>query len=221
MAKSSLELIQTRYRSSEATAIYDRRYSDVVGQFNYRAMRAALRKALVHVPAGGRILDLPCGTGIFTWFLSHLGYKTLASDISLEMLELTRILKREAGPTPHFFQGDIFRLPLRDRALDAVLCMRFMNLVDRPMRVAAVEELARVAGVVIVSYYHKYTLKHFSRMVRYKLGLRDAPNPRLSRRALVDEIKETGLTLRALISVAPMFSEAWIAVLEHPEGSKK
>jgi len=215
---TNLSTIQMRYRHTETVANYDRlRYSGVVGQLNCRAMRAALRKALAHVPAGGTILDLPCGTGIFTWFLSHLGFKTFASDVSLEMLESTRSVRREEAPTPHVFQGDIFRLPLRNRSFDAIMCMRFMNLVDRPARVAAVVEMARVSRVVIVSYYHKYTLKYLSRMARFKLGLRGSTKPRLSRRALLNEINETGLTLRALIPVAPVFSEAWIAVLVPPE----
>jgi SAM-dependent methyltransferase len=221
MPQSSLPSIQTRYRQTETVNRYDQsRYGDMVGRVNCRAMRAALRKALKYVPACGRILDMPCGTGIFTWFLSHLGYKTFAGDISLEMIGMTRTLQRQAAPTPHFFQGDIFRLPFRNRSFDAILCMRFMNLMDRPLRVAAVEEMARVSGVVIVSYYHKYSLKYLSRMVRYKLGLRNFTSPRLSRRALMDEIKDTGLKLITLISVAPMLSEAWIAVLVHPENQK-
>lgn len=217
MGKASLQAIQTRYRDTQVAARYDHRYNDLEGRLNYRVTCAALRKALASVPAGKRVLDVPCGTGVFTWFLSELGYRTVASDISLEMIRVARDAKRAVtAGAAHFFEGDIFRLPFRDEAFDAVVCMRFMNLVERSVRIAAVRELARVAPLVVVSYYHQYTFKHFSRTVRHKLGLRPAPNARLSRRALAEEIAETGMTLRRLVTVAPVLSEAWIAVLEHP-----
>jgi SAM-dependent methyltransferase len=218
MRKVSLDTIQSRYRDRAVARRYDKRYSGLQGSLNYRAMQRALRKALAEVPAGGTILDAPCGTGMFTWFLARLGYKTVAGDISLQMLELARTIQRETVVRmPEFFQGDLFRLPFRDRAFDAVVCVRFMNLVERSVRVRAVREMARVADVLIVAYYHKYTWKYLGRAVRHKLGLRDAPNPRLSWRQLLDEIAETGLQLSALISVAPVLSEAWIAVLKHPD----
>jgi 2-polyprenyl-3-methyl-5-hydroxy-6-metoxy-1,4-benzoquinol methylase len=220
MQRASLQTIQTRYRNREVVGKYDKRYNDLEGRLNYATMRQALHKALAHVPTGGQVLDIPCGTGIFTWYLSRLGYKTVASDISMEMIDAARTLKREANVIPPvFFEGDIFRLPFTDRAFNAVVCMRFMNLVDRPTRIRAVQEMARVADVLIVSYYHKYTFKYASRVVRHRLGLRKPPNPRLSRNSLLQEINETGLQLRRLITVAPMLSEAWIAVLEHPASS--
>src|SRR5436309_7752790 len=172
MQKVSFETIQTRYRDRAVAKRYDKRYNDLEGFLNYRAMQRALRKALAEVPAGGRILDAPCGTGIFTWFLAKLGYQTVASDISLEMIDAARSLQRETVVSvPEFFEGDLFRLPFRRRTFDAVLCMRFMNLVERPVRVRAVREMARVADVLIISYYHKYTFKYLGRTVRHTLGL--------------------------------------------------
>ena len=220
MLRISLQTIQTRYRNHEVVGKYDKRYNDREGRLNCATTRQALHKALDHVPDGGRVLDIPCGTGVFTWYLSQLGYKTVASDISMEMIDAARTLKREAAVIPPAFsEGDIFQLPFADGAFKAVVCMRFMNLVDRPTPIRAVQEMARVAGALIVSYYHKYTFKCAGRVVRHRLGLREAPNPRLSRHSLLQEIEETGLQLRRLITVAPILSEAWIAVLEHPTSS--
>ena len=116
-----------------------------------------------------------------------------------------------------FFVGDIFQLPFPDRHFDAALCIRFMNLVERSVRVRAVREMARVADVLIISYYHKYTLKYFVRWAKHRVGLRAKRlSPRLSRQALDDELAETGLKVERIISVSPLFSEAWIAVLTHP-----
>ena len=213
MRRADLETVQTRYRDAAVAGRYDKRYRGWEGSLNVRAMFRALRRALAEVPAGGRVLDAPCGTGVFVGFLATAGYRTFASDISLEMMQVALEAKQDAHAAAHFFQADIFQLPFRPKTFEAALCMRFMNLVDRPQRVAAVRELARVADVVIVGYYHKYTFKYLGRWVRSALGLRERPSNRLSRRELLAEIAETGLKLERLISVAPILSEAWIAVL--------
>jgi len=205
-----LDHIQTRYRDPKVAARYDQsRYVGAEASLNLANMRRAIRQALRDVPANARVLDAPCGTGIFTAYLKELGYRTFASDISLEMIAMA-----QKNSQAQFFQGDLFRLPFRTGTISAVFCMRFMNLVDRPTRIRAVQAMAKTAPVLVVSYYHKYTVKYVGRWLRYKLGLRKTLNARLSRAELVAEIAESGLKLKKLIAVAPGFSEAWIAVLE-------
>src|SRR5204862_6449047 len=110
---AKLESVPTRYRDAAVAGRYDRRYQGWEGSLNVRAMFRALRRALAEVPAGGRVLDAPCGTGVFVGFLATAGYRTFASDISLEMMQVARDAKRKAHTAAHFFQGDIFRLPIR------------------------------------------------------------------------------------------------------------
>lgn len=218
-----LEKIQKRYQNTKTAGRYDaHRYHDFQGRMNNRTVWAALKKALKNVPAKGRIIDVPCGTGRFSWHLTRAGFQVVASDISAEMLAVAE----KAQPTPDcpkpvFLKGDLFNLPYNDFEFDAVLCVRFMNLVDKEVRIAAVQKLARLAPVLIISYYHKYTLKYFSRWIRHRLGLWKSPHPRLTRKAFFDEIQETGMKLRQLITVSPLLSEEWIAVLEHPDASEK
>ncbi|MEO6184361.1 MAG: class I SAM-dependent methyltransferase [Verrucomicrobiota bacterium] len=213
-----LQRIQTRYQNSETANRYDSsRYHDFQGRWNNRTVWSVLKKALKHVPAKGRIIDLPCGTGRFSWHLAGEGFQVIASDISTEMLAVAEKAEPYPDcPKPVFQKGDLFNLPFRDDEFDAVFCIRFMNLVEKKVRVAAVKEMARLAPILIISYYHKYTLKYFSRWLRYRLGLRKAPHPRLTKKAFLDEIKETGLYLRQLLPVTPLLSEEWIAILERP-----
>ena len=139
------------------------------------------------------------------------------------MMDVARKMNPPAGSlTASFLVGDIFQLPFPDRHFDAALCIRFMNLIEPPVRVRAVREMARVADVLIVSYDHKYTLKYFGRRMRHRLGLRAKRiTPRLSRRVMADELAETGLKVERIVSVSPLFSEAWIAVLSHPDGGDR
>lgn len=217
-----LESLKAGYSSPKVAARYDKvRCSNFEDALNHRSMLAALRKGLRLVPDGGRVLDIPCGTGRFTWYLAQRGYQTVASDISMPMMDVALRVKPPKGSLhASFFAGDIFQLPFRDRQFDAALCIRFMNLVERPLRVRAVREMARVADVLIVSYYHKYTLKYFGRWAKHRLGLRAKRlSPRLSRQMMADELAETGLNVERIVSVSPLFSEAWIAVLTHPDAS--
>jgi 2-polyprenyl-3-methyl-5-hydroxy-6-metoxy-1,4-benzoquinol methylase len=219
MTDEQLDTIQTRYCNKTVAGCYDLRYTDLQGRVSSWMMRRALRRALAAVPAGGRVLDLPCGTGIYCWCISKLGFRVTAGDISGEMIDVARQREGHGASSPTFFQGDLFHLAFGDRAFDAIVCMRFMNLVDRSVRIAAVRAMVRLADTHIVSYYHKYTLKHFSRVLRYWLGLRRAPRPRLSRDELRAELEEAGMTISRWITVAPFLSEAWIIVMSRSEGA--
>jgi SAM-dependent methyltransferase len=214
-ANRSKEAIRARYQNSRVAGEYDdRRYNDWQGRLNNRTVWRKLMGTLAGVPAGGRVLDVPCGTGRFSWHLAGAGFETTACDVSRDMLALAEKAGTPNAPAPRFLEGDLFNLPFRDREFDAVVCIRFMNLVDRPVRVETVQKLARLAPILVVAYYHPYTLKYAGRWIRHKIGLRQSLSPRLTRREFLEEIKETGCRLRELVSVAPLFSEEWLAVLE-------
>ena len=217
-AKRSKETIRARYQNSRVAGEYDdRRYNDWQGRLNNRTVWRKLRAALAEVPPGGRVLDAPCGTGRFSWHLAGAGFETTACDVSRDMLAVAEKAGSPGGRAPRFLEGDLFNLPFKDREFDAVVCIRFMNLVDRPVRAEAVRKLARLAPILVIGYYHCYTLKYLSRWIRHRLHLARPPGPRLTRPTFLDEIKETGCRLKQLIPVAPLFSEEWLAVLESPE----
>ena len=209
------EDIRNRYRNPRVASAYDQeRYADLQGRMNNRVAWRALCKALSCAPKGGRLLDIPCGTGRFTPLLAMSGFQVVASDVSREMLAVARRTVGENTATRVcFLESDIFHLPYSNHTFRVAVCIRFFNLVGRCQRLEALRELARVAEVVVVSYYHKYTLKYAGRWLRQQLGLHRGNNPRLTRRALLDEIGESGLQLCRLIRVVPLLSEEWLVVL--------
>jgi hypothetical protein len=111
---------------------------------------------------------------------------------------------------------DVFHLSFPDKSFAASVCIRFFNLLARSERIAALKELARVTDAVIVSYNHRYTFKHLSRVVRHRLGLRERPRERLSLDKVRREASEAGLKLKEVFWVAPLVSEVWLAVLTKP-----
>jgi SAM-dependent methyltransferase len=214
--KGRMEHLRTRYRNAEQAARYHAsRYEDLEGRINLHMMRRALLRALRHVPQGGKILDIPCGTAQYSWWYASQGYRVTATDISPQMLEVAA-RPREAvakGREPKFQEADIFNLKFDAAAFDLAVSIRLFHMLRREERIVALKEMGRVANVVIADYGHKYSLKHWSRVVRHKLGLRREPRLRFSKPELLREISEAGLKLQELIWVAPGLSEVWLAVL--------
>ncbi len=69
------------------------------------------------IPAGARVLDVPCGTGRHSALLAQRGHAIAGLDISSRVLELAR----EAVPDGDFRQGDMRDLPWEDASFEAVL----------------------------------------------------------------------------------------------------
>jgi ubiquinone/menaquinone biosynthesis C-methylase UbiE len=214
----SAQIVATKYRDKAVAARYGQsRYSDFQGRINNFFAWRAVKRALGAVPAGGKVLDIPCGTGRFSWHLARAGWKTVASDTSEEMMDVGRALGHPGEtPKPEFFQRDVFKLPYPDGHFDAAVCIRLFNLLDRPDRIRALLELTRVARTVVASYYHPYTFKRLSCWVRHKLGLRRPLKPRVTATALREELEAAGVKVHRRLSVVPLLSEEWLVVVRRP-----
>src|SRR2546428_8364146 len=81
------------------------------GEEQARDLNAILER--FGVPAGGRILDAPCGIGRHATRLAKMGYRTVGVDLSPEFVTRSTELPRRVGvshpPTDRI--GDIRRLP--------------------------------------------------------------------------------------------------------------
>lgn len=112
--------------------------------FGGRSGRYILQKdcqalGLLLPPPPCRVLDIPCGTGIYAAELEELGYQIVAADASLPMLQLaggrglaTRTL------------CDVNALPFEDNSLDAVITLRLFSHFDVAEMRRGLRELGRV-----------------------------------------------------------------------------
>ena len=212
-----LDRLRHRYRSApRAERYHSTRYGDLEGRLNLYFMRKGLLRALRHVPAGGKLLDIPCGTGQYSWFYPMHGYRVTATDISPQMLEVASRPRANVDKAlePKFQIADIFNLDFAPGTFDVSISIRLFHLLNRAERIAALKQMGRVSNIVVADYGHKYSLKHASRVLRHKLGLRREPRLRFNREELTKEITEAGLEVRELVWIMPGLSEIWLAVLQ-------
>lgn len=93
------------------------------------------------------VLDFGAGTCWTSRFLSQLGLKVIALDVSSSALEIGRDLYRKLPvlgnrPTPQFLLFDGRRIDLPDRSVDRVTCWDAFHHVPNPHEV--IDEIARV-----------------------------------------------------------------------------
>src|SRR5277367_7162645 len=69
---------------------------------------------LTGLTPGARVIDLGCGSGVFTHLLSQRGYDAAGLDISPKLLELAR--RKYAGL--QFDEGDVEALPYKNASVD-------------------------------------------------------------------------------------------------------
>jgi ubiquinone/menaquinone biosynthesis C-methylase UbiE len=102
--------------------------------------------------AGLRVLEAGSGAGRFTEVLAASGADVVTFDYS----SAVDANARNQGPSPriHFFQGDIFKIPLPERSFDRVVCLGVLQHTPDPA--AAFRSLARYVrpgGQLVVDVY--------------------------------------------------------------------
>src|SRR5215217_4886958 len=100
---------------------------------------------LLELPAGSRVLDVPCGQGRHAHLLAETGFDVDGLDYSEHLLKLAR--KRGTGDGLRYLQGDMRRLPGRwTGRFDAVLNLftSFGFFFDPSDDRRVIDEIARV-----------------------------------------------------------------------------
>lgn len=85
------------------------------------------------LPAGGRVLDVACGTGHHAIWLAQAGYRVEGCDLSEDMLGLARRHATEAGVDIDFFAADMTALPPDRPPYDGIICVgNALSILDTP-----------------------------------------------------------------------------------------
>lgn len=93
-------------------------------------------------PAGGRVLDLGCGSGELARLLAAAGYQVTGCDIAPEMLRQASAADRERAVRWERLAPGWRRLPAGDASLDAMVAASVLEYVPDPL--AVLRECGRV-----------------------------------------------------------------------------
>ena len=104
------------------------------------------------------VLDLGCGTGRHSIFLSNSGFEVTATDISEHGVTITQERALEKGLNIKVLCHDMRRIPFDDNTFDAVLCVWTSGHGLLEDMVAHKNEMVRVTkpnGFIFVDYVSK------------------------------------------------------------------
>ncbi len=118
-----MKKVQQHY--DDVADIYDDRYDRAQGIYYHAHIRDQIA---CHLPKGGFLLDLGCGTGLFVREYVETGGRAVGLDISPKMVGKAQQRCRESG----FVVGTADVLPFRDNTFDALASLLAFSYVPDP-----------------------------------------------------------------------------------------
>ncbi|MGE0564818.1 MAG: class I SAM-dependent methyltransferase [Pseudolabrys sp.] len=116
-------------------------YDVFTPETNARIIDAVVR--LGRFRPGARVVDLGCGSGVFTDVLHKRGFDSTGVDLSPRLVSVAR----RSHPDIEFIEGDVERLPFPDASFDGVLLSGLVHhLPDRSRCAAEVFRILKPGG---------------------------------------------------------------------------
>jgi ubiquinone/menaquinone biosynthesis C-methylase UbiE len=205
------------YQSPHVAEEYDRRrFHSLGGRYNNWRLQRLLRSTIRTLAPGSVVLDIPCGTGRIDNGLLRRSLRVIAADISTAMLTVAQRKLRPRRLGLAFLRADAGCLPFRSHSVEAVLCIRFLHLMDPTERRAVLTELARVAEQWVIVEYRNLDppVRAFKRTILSWLWRADRPR----RRTVSDieaELRRCGLGGRHYYYVNRWFSGSVLVAASH------
>ena len=150
---------------SKYTSEFEERQSRVVGnEILYLMKKELLKEKNLH-----HVLELGCGTGLFTESLQKISIKVVATDFSDEMVAFAR-QKRGEIKNVEFRKADALNLEFNDESFDTVVMANLIHVIGNAERV--IQESKRVlknGGQLIITSFAINEMNFFSRIA---MGIR-------------------------------------------------
>ena len=111
----------------------------------------------------GGILDIGCGTGYFTEFLSGFCKNIVGVDTSMDMIKYA--IKKHRDSNIKYLIADAEKLPFKDGGFDISVSITALNFVKNPL--SAVSEAARISRKkVFLGILNRWSLLYFFKKVK-------------------------------------------------------
>lgn len=156
---------------------------------------------------GDKVLDIPCGAGYIGSVLSEDQALIVASDISLEMMELA---KNEYNKNRFcgFVQADITKSPFSADYFTCVIVLALMHRLNETIRAEVLSEVVRMAKkYVIISYSVENSFQSVKKWLLLKVKPSYIPAPKsIPLNVMVEEMNSAGLKIIQQRSIVHFFS---------------
>ena len=114
----------------------------------YHGMIAPSAKLVQHlfnyVPRKGTILDLGCGEGRNSLYLSQVGYSIIGLDLSFKAVRVMNNNFFEESLKGHAINADARKLPFKTSSIDGILAHHLFDHLDKKGLEAAFNEVYRI-----------------------------------------------------------------------------
>ena len=175
---------------------------------------AIVSKWLDKLPAGGLVVDIPCGTGRLLPTITRCGLRYLGADVSQAMIGEARHEVNGSGVFG-FVNADAEHIPLADNSVDCVIIWRLLHHIREPrVRQAMLREAARVSRQqVIVSFHHPLSFTSIRKACQRRLTGKNQGTGAITHWRLQREAQACGLRLIETRSFKKYVSINWFACL--------
>ena len=112
-----------------------------------------------------KILDVGCGAGFLTNWFSQQGLSVTGLDLSEDSLRVAKLYDQTAKVK--YVSGDAYHLPFPDNSFDVVVCMDFLEHVEKPTVV--IKEISRVLKDGGKFFFHTFNRNPLSWLIILKL----------------------------------------------------
>jgi ubiquinone/menaquinone biosynthesis C-methylase UbiE len=216
----SHQIAQTRFSRPSVAEVYPSEYGD---NWRHRREKACILECVSHIPAGGKILDIPCGTARMTKLLVERGYRVTGADISDAML--ARAIENYAtyqserngnAPAVRFAVQDVLSTNFANDEFDGICCIRlFHHFAEADIRRRALCELRRICrGPIIVSFLNSFALDRFAywikALIKRRSPLHQLP---IAFNTFAADVAASGLHIDRHVAAHWGISSRWFLVL--------
>ena len=217
---ASHQLARHRFGRKSLAEKYPTEYSN---HWRDRRELACIVECLKAIPAGGKVLDLPCGTGRMTRTLVERGYDVTSADASPAMLTRAKDLyaayraeRGAAAPHVDFSVRDVLATGFANDEFDGISCIRlFHHFSEADTRRRALAELRRICrGPIIVTFLNSFALDRISIWLKGRIKGKKPQNQRpISMKTFSADIAAAGLKIDKKIAAHWGISSRWFLVL--------
>jgi SAM-dependent methyltransferase len=132
---------------------------DSIGSLVEKAQRGLFAKLLdEQIPFGARVLEVGCGTGQMSNFLSVAKRTVVGADMCLNSLRLGQgFAQRNRLSRVHFTQMNLFRPVFKPETFDVVISNGVLHHTSDPyLAFQSISKLVKPGGHILIGLYHQY-----------------------------------------------------------------